>query len=124
MRLLKIAAWAVFAADALITLVWFGAGVASTDRADPSLLFALVAAVPLCGLFALVFFGARRDGWVRLLLAFVRAAVFRDRDDRRAARLMAADVTVGADPACLPRYRPGRGCAIVAATPFGRIRNG
>jgi hypothetical protein len=67
MRLLKIAAWAVFAADALITLVWFGAG--------PSLLFALIAAVPLAGLFALVFFGARRDGWVRLSLAFALGAV-------------------------------------------------
>jgi len=75
MRLLKIAAWAVFAADALITLVWFGAGLASTDRADPSLLFALIAAVPLAGLFALVFFGARRNGWVRWSLAFVLGAV-------------------------------------------------
>ena len=73
--LLKTAAWVVFAADALIVLVWFGAGLASTDRADPSLLFALIAAVPLGGLFALVFFGARRDGWVRLGIAVLLGGV-------------------------------------------------
>jgi len=73
--LLKIAAWAVFAADTLITLVWLGAGLASTDRADPSLLFALIAAVPLGGLFALVFFGARRNGRVRLWIGLLLGAV-------------------------------------------------
>jgi hypothetical protein len=73
--LLKVAAWTVFAADALITLVWFAAGVASTDRADPSLLFALIAAVPLGGLFALVFFGARRNGQVRLSIGLILGAV-------------------------------------------------
>jgi uncharacterized sodium:solute symporter family permease YidK len=73
--LLKIAAWAVFAADALVTLVWFGAGLASSDRADPSMVFALIAAVPLGGLFALVFFGARRNGWVRLWIAILLGGV-------------------------------------------------
>lgn len=58
LRLLKIAAWTVFAGDALVMLVLLGAGLASTDRGDPSMLFALLAAVPLGGLFALVFFGA------------------------------------------------------------------
>jgi hypothetical protein len=75
LRLLKLAAWTVFAADALITLVWFGAGLASTDRADPSLLFALIAAVPLAGLFALVFFGARRNGLARFWFGLVLGAV-------------------------------------------------
>jgi hypothetical protein len=34
-----------------------------------------VAALPLGGLFALVFFGARRDGWGRLSLAVVLGGV-------------------------------------------------
>jgi hypothetical protein len=74
-RLLKSAAWAVFAADALITLVWFAAGTASADRADPSILFAGIAALPLAGLFALVFFGARRNGLVRLWFGLVLGSV-------------------------------------------------
>jgi hypothetical protein len=73
--LLKIAAWVVFAADALVTVVWFGAGLASRDRADPSMLFALIAAVPLAGLFALVFFGTRRNGWVRLWIGLLLGGV-------------------------------------------------
>jgi hypothetical protein len=75
LRLLKIAAWTVFAGDALVMLVLLGAGLASTDRGDPSMLFALLAAVPLGGLFALVFFGARRNGRVRLWFGLVLGAV-------------------------------------------------
>ena len=75
LQLLKIAAWTVFAADVLVTLVVLGAGMASTDSADPSMLFALIAAVPLGGLFALVFFGARRNGRVRLWFGLVLGAV-------------------------------------------------
>jgi hypothetical protein len=75
LRFLKIAAWTVFAADALVTLIWFGAGLADSDPADPSMLFALIAAVPLAGLFALVFFGARRNGRVRLGLGLALGAV-------------------------------------------------
>ena len=75
LRLLKIAAWVIFAADALVTLIWLGAGLASTDRAAPSMLFALIAAIPLGGLFALVFFGARRNGYVRLWFGVVLGAV-------------------------------------------------
>jgi hypothetical protein len=116
LRLLKIAAWTVFAGDALVVLVLLGAGLASTDRADPSMLFALIAAVPLGGLFALVFFGARRNGRVRLWLGLVLGAVplfFCDRDDRRAARPVAAHVRA-ARPS-LTGFRRRRGCAIVFA---------
>ena len=73
--LLKIAAWVVFAADALVTLVLLGAGLTSSERADASMLFALIAAVPLAGLFALVFFGTRRNGWVRLWIALLLGGV-------------------------------------------------
>jgi hypothetical protein len=75
LRLLKIGAWAVFAGDALVMLVLLGAGLASIDRADASMLFALIAAVPLGGLFALVFFGARRNGRVRLWFGLALGAV-------------------------------------------------
>ena len=75
LRILKIAAWTVFAGDALVTLVWFGAGLASSDPADPSVIFSLIAAVPLAGLFALVYFGARRNGPVRLWFALILGAV-------------------------------------------------
>jgi hypothetical protein len=75
LRLLKIAAWAIFAGDMPVMLVMLGAGLASTDRADATLLFALIAAVPFGGLFALVFFGARRNGWGRLSLAVVLGGV-------------------------------------------------
>ena len=75
LRLLKIAAWTVFAADTLVTLVWLGAGVASSDPADPSTLFALIATIPLGGLFALVFFGARNNGRVRLWFGLVLGGV-------------------------------------------------
>jgi hypothetical protein len=75
LRLLKIAAWAVFAGDLLVLLVMLGAGFASSDQADPTALFGMIAAVPLGGLFALVFFGARRNGRVRLWFGLVLGAV-------------------------------------------------
>ena len=75
LRLLKIAAWTVFAADTLVTLVLLGAGMASSDPADASALLALIAALPLGGLFALVFFGARRNGLVRLWFGLVLGGV-------------------------------------------------
>jgi hypothetical protein len=73
--LLKVAAWAIFAADTLITMVWLVAGLASSDSADPSMVFALISMVPLGGLFVLVFFGARRNGWVRLWIAILLGGV-------------------------------------------------
>jgi hypothetical protein len=75
LRLLKIVAWTVFAGDLLILLVMLGAGFASSDRADPTALLGMIAAVPLSGLFALVFFGARRNGRVRLWFGVVLGAI-------------------------------------------------
>ena len=77
LSLLKIAAWAVFAVNALVMLVVLVAGLATPrpHDADMTLVPAMLGAVPLAVLFALVFFGSRRDGRVRLWFGVVLGTV-------------------------------------------------
>jgi hypothetical protein len=75
LRVLRGAAWAVFAGNALVTLVLVGSGLASSDRADASIYLALLATVPLAGLLALVYFGSRANGPVRLWFGLLLGAI-------------------------------------------------
>jgi hypothetical protein len=75
--ILKIAAWAVFAADALIVLLFFRAGIAASDPVGyaTTLAFALIAALSLGGLFGIVFVSARNGSRVGLSAGLVLGGV-------------------------------------------------
>ena len=77
LRLLKICAWAIFGVNALLMLVVVIAGLATSSPhdADMTLVPVMLGAVPLAVLFALVFFGSRRDGRVRLWFGVVLGAI-------------------------------------------------
>ena len=77
LRLLKICAWAIFGVNALLMLVVVIAGLATSSPhdADMTLVPVMLGAVPLAVLFALVFFGSRRYGRVRLWFGVVLGAI-------------------------------------------------
>ena len=76
-RILKIAAWAVFAGDLLVVLVFLGAGFAASSSLERSmtLIPAAIAALALAILFAIVFFSARRGSRVGLWFSLVLGGV-------------------------------------------------
>jgi hypothetical protein len=77
LRLLKIAAWVVFAGDLLVVIVFLGAGAAASSslEREMTLIPAAIAALALAVLFAITFFSARRGSRVGLWIGLVLGGV-------------------------------------------------
>jgi hypothetical protein len=69
-------AWVIFGADALVALVWLGAGAVATNslERDMTVLPALIATAALAGLFGIIYFSARRGSLIGLCIGVVMAA--------------------------------------------------
>jgi hypothetical protein len=74
LRLLKIAAWVVFAGNLLVVIVFLGAGAAASSSLEREMTL-IPAAIALAVLFAITFFSARRGSRVGLWIGLVLGGV-------------------------------------------------